>query len=141
MHDKLYCFHYFYSSALRPIAYNVQGWRRFASPAKGLRSKTRAGKMWWKKTAQRAYSPTAVFWNPEGANSARSANRLLNDEKAWLPFSSLIFSPLLLYSLFSICQRQCAGERPQAAPKPKFLILYSITYFRSVFQNFCSLFF
>jgi len=20
--------------------------------------------MWWKKTAQRAYSPTAVFWNP-----------------------------------------------------------------------------
>jgi len=37
-----------------PISSNVQGWRRFASPDKGLRSKTRAGKMWWKKTVQRA---------------------------------------------------------------------------------------
>jgi len=27
-------------------------------------------------------SPTAVFWNPEGANSARSANRLLSDDCA-----------------------------------------------------------
>jgi len=33
------------------MAFNVQGWRRFASPDKGLRSKTMAGKMWWKKTA------------------------------------------------------------------------------------------
>jgi len=33
-------------------------------------------------------SPTGVLRNPEGAISARSANRLLNDEKACLPFSS-----------------------------------------------------
>jgi len=37
-----------------PMAYNVPGWRRFASPNKGLRSKTRAGKMWWSETVQRA---------------------------------------------------------------------------------------
>ena len=36
------------------LSHNVLGWRRFASPNEGLRSKTRAGKMWWSKTVQRA---------------------------------------------------------------------------------------
>ena len=36
------------STNLGGISYNVQDWRRFASPNKGLRSKTRAGKMWVK---------------------------------------------------------------------------------------------
>jgi len=43
-----------FSKYLAGISHNVQGWRRFASPDKGLRSKTRAGKMWWSKIPQRA---------------------------------------------------------------------------------------
>jgi len=40
------------------ISYNVTGNWRFASPNRGLRSKTRAGKMWWSKTVQRAQART-----------------------------------------------------------------------------------
>ena len=63
------------------MAYNVQGWRRFASPNKGLRSKTRAGKMWWSKIPQRRETPTGVLRNPNRPNRAVSANRMLSDEK------------------------------------------------------------
>jgi len=31
------------------LSFNVQDWRRFCSLNKGLRSKTRAAKMWWNK--------------------------------------------------------------------------------------------
>jgi hypothetical protein len=48
----------------KKLAHNVLGWRRFANPNKGLRSKTVAGKMWWSKTPQRAESPTGVLRNP-----------------------------------------------------------------------------
>jgi len=37
--------------------------------------------MWWKKLPQRRLAPTGNFWNPEGAISARSANRLLDEVK------------------------------------------------------------
>jgi hypothetical protein len=53
------------------MAYNGLGWRRFASPYKGLRRKTRAGKMWWSKTPQRAESPTGVLRNPSRRKAAK----------------------------------------------------------------------
>jgi hypothetical protein len=40
------CLFYIFQYNLAPIAYNVTGIRRFVSPNKGLRSKTRADKMW-----------------------------------------------------------------------------------------------
>jgi len=45
------------------IAHNVLGNWRFTSPNKGLRSKTRAGKMWWSKIPQRA-KPDCDFAEP-----------------------------------------------------------------------------
>ena len=53
------------------MAYNVLGWRRFAGPDKGLRSKARAGKMWWSKTPQRAYRPAGVLRNPSRLLAAK----------------------------------------------------------------------
>jgi len=60
---------------LKIIALNVQGWRRFASPDKGLRSKTGAGKMWWKKTAQRRTLVRRLRFS--GTRRARSAPEAL----------------------------------------------------------------
>ena len=59
------------------ISLNVPDIRRFGGCDKGMRSIPTTDKMWWKKTAQRAISPTAVFWNPKAANSRRSVYRLL----------------------------------------------------------------
>ena len=49
---------------IKKLAPIVLGNWRFASPNKGLRSKTRAGKMWWSKTPQRA-KPERCFAEPE----------------------------------------------------------------------------
>jgi len=44
---------------LSKLAHNVPGCkRRFASPDKGLRSKTRAGKLWRREAWERAKRPT-----------------------------------------------------------------------------------
>jgi len=43
--DHIHLF-FIYSKILALISSNVEGWRRFVSPNKGLRSKTRANKMW-----------------------------------------------------------------------------------------------
>jgi hypothetical protein len=53
------------------ILLNVTGWRRFVSPNKGLRSKTRAGKMWWSKTPQRREATTGVLRNPSRLLAAK----------------------------------------------------------------------
>jgi len=58
------------------MSHNVLGWRRFAGPDKGLRSKTGAGKMWWSNTVQRALARTR-FCGTRAAERRRSANRLL----------------------------------------------------------------
>ena len=88
---------YIISKQFACLSHNVPGWRRFASPNKGLRSKTRAGKMWWSKTPQRANSPTGVLRNPNRPNRAVSANRLLyavSDSFIWFFF---IFHNFLSY--------------------------------------------
>jgi len=54
----------FLQAIFEQIALNVLGNWRFASPNKGLRSKTRAGKMWWSKIPQRA-KPERYFTEPE----------------------------------------------------------------------------
>ena len=41
-----FCFLLYFQQYLARISHNVLGIRRFASPNKGLRSKTMAGKMW-----------------------------------------------------------------------------------------------
>jgi hypothetical protein len=81
------------------MSHNVLGWRRFYSPNKGLRSKTRAAKMWWSKMPQRAESPTGVLRNPNRPNRAVSANRLLC---AGFVFFILIVLSLLFFAHIQI---------------------------------------
>src|SRR5215510_9617065 len=63
---------------LAKLSYNVPGIRRFDCPDKGLRSKTRAGKMWWSKIVQRA-KPEHGFAEPEPPNRRWSVYRLLDE--------------------------------------------------------------
>jgi hypothetical protein len=52
-------YHIFFKLILGQMAHNVPGCkRRFASPDKGLRSKTRAGKLWRSEAWERAQRPT-----------------------------------------------------------------------------------
>ena len=78
-------------------SYTVLGWRRFASPNKQMRSICRAGKMWWRKTAQRAFQRLAharlLFFVTRTAEQAVSANRLLSDAQ----FSSLFVFFIFFY--------------------------------------------
>ena len=60
---------------------NVLDWRRFASPNKGLRSKTRAGKMWVQGGVGASEATDLADRNPGAAERRRSANRLLCDVK------------------------------------------------------------
>jgi hypothetical protein len=46
------------------------GWRRFASPNKGLRSKTRAGKMWVKGGVGASEATDLAARNPKTAEQA-----------------------------------------------------------------------
>ena len=53
------------------MAYNVPGIRRFASPDKGLRSKTRAGKMWVEGGVGMERSHDLAVANPEPPKEAK----------------------------------------------------------------------
>jgi len=48
----------YFPNTLVPITHNVLGNWRFASPDRGLRSKTRVGKMWVREVWERAKRPT-----------------------------------------------------------------------------------
>ena len=116
------------------MLHNVRGWRRFASPNKGLRSKTRAGKMWWSKIVQRALAPTR-FCGTRDAERRRSANRLLCDVPV---FSNsfpilLIYLPIYTLDLFLLC--------PISNSLIQFLLiqdkfyLYLLTHFQLIFSH------
>ena len=66
-----------------PMSLNVQGIRRFDRPDKRTRSVSRAGKLWRRKTPQRAFQrlsarPAGVFRSPSRPTGRRSVYRLLN---------------------------------------------------------------
>ena len=82
------------------MSFNVQGWRCFASPDKGLRSKTRAGKMWWKKTAQRRTLVRRLRFS--GTRRARSAPEALTVCYTAYRFFIRLFLYYLFYFFFRL---------------------------------------
>ena len=59
------------------MSFNVLGIRRFCSPNKGLRSKTRAAKMWVEVGVGASEATDLASRNPEPPNRRRSVYRLL----------------------------------------------------------------
>jgi hypothetical protein len=63
------------------MAYNVLGWRRFCGCDKGIAKQFQQPQKCGGTKCHKGRKADWLFVEPEGANSARSANRVLNDEK------------------------------------------------------------